>query len=66
MRGLAANVAFVSGDETSTHLSSVSGGLKVSEKGQTLSGIKLAVFLPDDRWFVQGDNRLSWTSQNTY
>jgi outer membrane protein assembly factor BamA len=49
-----------------THLSSVSGGLKFSEKGQTLSGLKLAVFLPDDRWFVQGDNRLSWTSQNTY
>ena len=24
------------------------------------------MFLPDDRWFVQGDNRLSWTSQNTY
>ena len=64
--GLAGNVAFVSGDATSTHLSSVSGGLKFSQKGQTLSGLKLAVFLPDDRWFVQGDNRLSWTSQNTY
>ena len=64
--GLAGNVAFVSGDATDTHLSSVSGGLKFSQKGQTLSGLKLAVFLPDDRWFVQGDNRLSWTSQNTY
>jgi outer membrane protein assembly factor BamA len=64
--GLAGNIAFVSGDSTSTHLSSVSGGLKVSEKGQTLSGMKLAIFLPDDRWFVQGDNRFSLTSQNTY
>ncbi len=64
--GVAGNVAFVTSDPSSTHLSSVSGGLKVSEKGQTLSGIKLAVFSPDDRWFVQGDNRFSLTSQNTY
>jgi hypothetical protein len=65
--GIAGNIAFVSGgDAASTHLSSVSGGLKVSQKAQTLSGLKLAVFLPDDRWFVQGDNRFSWTSQNTY
>jgi outer membrane protein assembly factor BamA len=64
--GIAGNVAFVTGDDSSTRLSSVSGGLKVSEKGQTLSGVKLAVFLPDDRWFVQGDNRFSLTSQNTY
>ena len=56
--GLAANVAFVTSDPASTHLSSVSGGLKFSQKGQTLSGLKLAVFMPDDRWFVQGDNRL--------
>ncbi len=64
--GVATNVAFVTGDAASTRLSSISGGLKVSQKGQTLSGVKLAVFLPDDRWFIQGDNRLSWTSQNTY
>jgi hypothetical protein len=64
--GIAGNIAFLSGDAAATHLSSISGGLKVSEKGQTLSGVKLAVFLPDDRWFVQGDNRFSWTSQNTY
>jgi outer membrane protein assembly factor BamA len=24
------------------------------------------MFTADDRWFIQGDNRLSWTSQNTY
>jgi Omp85 superfamily domain len=64
--GIAGNVAFVTSDPSSTRLSSVSGGLKFSEKGQTLSGVKLAVFLPDDRWFVQGDNRFSLTSQNTY
>jgi len=64
--GIAGNVAFVTGEPGSTRMSSFSGGLKFSEKGQTLSGFKLAIFLPDDRWFVQGDNRFSWTSQNTY
>ena len=64
--GIAGNIAFVDGDAASTRLSFVSGGVKVSEKGQTLSGLKLSIFLPDDRWFVQGDNRFSWTSQNTY
>jgi len=59
-------VAFIDGDARTTHISSMSGGLKVSQKGQTLSGFKLAIFAPDDRWFIQGDNRLSWTSQNTY
>ena len=64
--GIAGNVAFVTSDSLSTHLSSISGGLKVSQRGQTLSGVKAAVFLSDDRWFVQGDNRFSLTSQNTY
>jgi surface antigen Omp85-like protein len=64
--GLAGNIAFVDGDPRTTHISSMSGGVKVSQKGQTLSGFKLAMFTADDRWFIQGDNRLSWTSQNTY
>jgi outer membrane protein assembly factor BamA len=64
--GLAGNIAFVNGEPGSTHISSMSGGVKVSQKGQTLSGFKLAMFTPGDRWFIQGDNRFSWTSQNTY
>jgi outer membrane protein assembly factor BamA len=64
--GLAGNVAFIDGDARATHISSMSAGLKVSQKGQTLSGFKLAMFTPNDRWFIQGDNRFSWTSQNTY
>lgn len=64
--GIAGNMAFATSDPLSSHLSLVSGGIKVSEKGQTLSGLKLALFLPDDRWFVQGDNRFSLTSQETY
>jgi outer membrane protein assembly factor BamA len=64
--GLAGNIAFVDGEPGTTHISSMSGGVKVSQKGQTLSGFKLAMFTPGDRWFIQGDNRFSWTSQNTY
>jgi surface antigen Omp85-like protein len=64
--GLAGNIAFIDGDPKTTHISSMSGGVKVSQLGQTLSGIKVAVFTPNDAWFIQGDNRLSWTSQNTY
>ena len=64
--GLNSNLAFFQGDEKTTHISSVSGGLRVSQKKQVLSGVRFSMFTADDRWFIQGDNRLSWTSQNTY
>ncbi|MBZ5556964.1 MAG: hypothetical protein LAO77_06760, partial [Acidobacteriia bacterium] len=64
--GFSWNTAFFSGDPDSTHISSLNGGLKFSQKKQTMLGVKLAVFTDDDRWFIQGDNRMSWTSQNTY
>ena len=64
--GLNSNLAFFSGDEKTTHISSISGGLRVSQKKQVLSGVRFNMFAADDRWFIQGDNRLSWTSQNTY
>jgi Omp85 superfamily domain len=64
--GLNTNLAFFSGDEKTTHISSLSGGLRVSQKQQVLSGVRINMFSADDRWFIQGDNRLSWTSQNTY
>jgi hypothetical protein len=64
--GLNANLAFYRGDEKTTHISSISGGLRVSQKQQVLSGVRFSMFTADDRWFLSGDNRLSWTSQNTY
>jgi len=64
--GLNTNLAFFKGDEKTTHISSVSGGIRVSQKKQVLSGVRLNMFTADDRWFISGDNRLSWTSQNTY
>lgn len=64
--GLNTNVAFFAGDPASTHISVVSGGVRLSQKGQVLSGARYAVYTANDRWFVQGDNRLSWSSLNTY
>ena len=64
--GFNSNIAFFSGEPATTHISSVSGGLRVSQKKQVLSGVRFAMFTADDRWFAQGDNRLSWTSLNTY
>ena len=57
--GLNSNLAFFSGDEKTTHISSISGGLRVSQKKQVLSGVRINMFTADDRWFIQGDNRLS-------
>jgi hypothetical protein len=64
--GITSNVAFVGGDLQTTHMSSASGFFRVSQKKQVLSGIRFSVFTRDDRWFLQGDNRLFWTSQQTY
>jgi hypothetical protein len=64
--GLNSNLAFFTGDEKTTHISSISGGLRVSQKKQVLSGVRFSMFTANDRWFIAGDNRLSWTSQNTY
>lgn len=64
--GLNGNMAFFAADPASTHISSISAGFRVSQMGQVLSGARFAIFTPGDSWFVQGDNRLSWTSLNTY
>ncbi|HEY7290354.1 MAG TPA: BamA/TamA family outer membrane protein [Vicinamibacterales bacterium] len=64
--GLNTNMAFFSGDPATTHISSASAGFKISQKQQVLTGARFNIFTHDDRWFVQGDNRFSWTSQNTF
>jgi hypothetical protein len=64
--GFNGNIAFFLGDPATTHISSVSGGVRVSELKQTLAGFRFSTFANQDRYFFQGDNRLSWTSQNTY
>ena len=65
--GLSGNMAFFKGgDSATTHISTLSGGFKLSQKKQTLLGSRLAMFTANDRWFILGDNRMSWTSQSTY
>lgn len=64
--GFSGNVAFFRGDRETTHISSVSGGLRISQKGQRSGGIRLGMFTEDDRWFLQSDNRFQFTSLNIY
>jgi hypothetical protein len=64
--GINGNMAFFEGDTPATHISSMAGGVRVSQKKQVLSSLRFSVFTEDDRWFLQGDNRLNWTSLNTY
>ena len=64
--GVSSNIAFFRGDPKTTKISVLSTGLKFSQNEQILSGVKFSIFTHDDGWFLQGDNRLSWTSQDTY
>jgi Omp85 superfamily domain len=64
--GLNGNIAFVHGDPATTHISSLSGGGRISVKNQKLLGGRLSMFTADDRWLVLGDVRMQWTSQNTF
>ena len=64
--GLNGNLAFYQGNPASTHLSTMIGGFRVTQKKQVLSNVRFAVFTADDQWLLQGDNRLNWTSLDTY
>ena len=64
--GVAGNVAFFRGDPTTTHISSAVAALNVSTLEQVSATAKLGVFMRDDRWKIEGDNRFQWTSQDTF
>jgi hypothetical protein len=64
--GINGNMAFFRGDPQTTHISSLTGGFRVSQKKQVLSGFRFSMFTAGDGWYLQGDQRLQWTSQNTY
>src|SRR4029078_3537383 len=63
--GVKGNMAFFQGDPSSTHISTMIGGFRISQKKQVLSNIRFSVFTEDDRWFLQGAHRVSWTSLTT-
>jgi outer membrane protein assembly factor BamA len=64
--GFSSSMAFYTGEPKTTHISSFSAGLKFSQKKQTNVGSRVAIFTDHDRWFLLADNRMAWTSQNTY
>ena len=64
--GGAGNVAFYRGDPKTTHVSSLVASLTFSLKKQTSLFARFGLFTEDDRWFVEGDNRFQWTSQDSY
>jgi hypothetical protein len=64
--GAASTVVFVAGEPSATRISSADWAVSDSVKGQAGTGLRFRIFTPADRWFIQGDNRLAWTSLDTY
>jgi outer membrane protein assembly factor BamA len=64
--GAAGNVAFYKGFPQTTSISSVVASLIVTSKKQLLFNGKFDVSTADNRWVLHGDNRVYFTSQDTY
>ncbi|HVW03912.1 MAG TPA: BamA/TamA family outer membrane protein [Vicinamibacterales bacterium] len=64
--GLASSVVFVAGDPKTTRISSGDWAVSDSVKGQAGTSLRFRIFTPGNRWFLQADNRLAWSSQETY
>src|SRR5262245_51162923 len=64
--GVVADLSFFTGHPDTTHISSLTGGVRVSAKEQILGNARFAVFSKRDTWLFQGDERLWFTSQDTF
>jgi hypothetical protein len=64
--GAAAQIAFVSGDPTTTRISSSVSSLSYSTKNQVLFNARFDVFTNENRWFIEGDNRVYKSGQTVY
>jgi hypothetical protein len=64
--GAAGNVAFFKGFPGTTSISSVVASLIVTSKKQLLVNGKFDVSTAENRWVLHGDNRIYFTSQDTY
>lgn len=64
--GLASSLVFDTGDPAVTHLSSADWSANSSVRHQTGTAIRFRIFTPENRWLLQGDDRLAWTAQTTY
>jgi hypothetical protein len=64
--GLAGNAAFYQGFPDTTRISSIVASAIGTTKDQLLVNAKINASAPRNRWHIEGDNRLYWTSQKTY
>ena len=64
--GVAGNVAFYRGSPDTTRISSLVASMTATSKKQFLINAKVNGWALNNRWHIQGDNRLYWTSQKTY
>ena len=64
--GAAGNVAFYRGAPDNTRISSLVGSLIGTTKEQLLFNAKIDASTPRNVWGLHSDNRLYWTSQDTY
>ena len=64
--GATSNLAKYFGDPKTTTISSAVIGFSVSAKKQTSLTLRFGASGKDNRWRLDGDNRLQWTSQDSY
>ncbi len=64
--GAAGNIAFYRGDPATTRISTGVASASLTSKGQVLLSVKMALYSRNNTWFIDGDNRLNLTSQDTY
>lgn len=66
MIGMAGNMARFLGDPATTRISSSVASLTYSTKNQASASVRFSAFGPGEQWSLDGDNRLQWTSQDTF
>ncbi len=64
--GAAGQVARYRGPVDTTSISTAVASLTVSTRKQVLFNLRSGLFTSGNQWFVEGDNRLQKTSQDTY
>ena len=64
--GAAGNIAFYAGDPSTTRLSSTVIALTASTRGHVLLTGRFGMFLEDNNWYLEGDDRMNWTGQTAY
>ena len=64
--GAAISVTEYHGDPKNTNLSSALINASLTTKSQLLLNLKFDLYLPENKWYISGDNRLLFFNQPTY